>query len=180
MTKGVPSQQRTCMRCGQIYQPASGPQKFCMVCRGPVRLEVACLSRRKQYWLHRDEEIRKVREWQEHNSQRYHESRRQYEFRKLRDSRRLVLEHYSNGALHCACCGESEIDFLTVDHIEGNGNTSSRELGIPRGGSSLYRWLVRNGFPPGFAVLCANCNASKRNREACIHQRKPISSPNSS
>jgi ribosomal protein L40E len=34
----------------------------------------------------------------------------------------------------------------------------------------LYRWLVKNGFPAGFQVLCRNCNWGKHaNDGVCPH-----------
>lgn len=78
-----------------------------------------------------------------------------------------VLEHYGG---KCACCGESQIDFLAIDHIDGGGNEHRRELGISNG-TSFYSWLKRENFPPGFQVLCHNCNFSKHiNDGECIHQ----------
>jgi len=33
-------------------------------------------------------------------------------------------------------------------------------------GATLYRWIIKNNFPPNiFQVLCFNCNSKKR---ACI------------
>ncbi len=43
MTKGVPSQPRACMRCGQPYQPAIGPQRYYVQCR-PIMHKVYARS----------------------------------------------------------------------------------------------------------------------------------------
>lgn len=81
-------------------------------------------------------------------------------------SKRLaVLSHYSNNKLECACCGEHHLEFLTIDHISGGGNEHRREIG-----DNLYRWLVLNNFPPGFQVLCSNCNTALGIYGACPHQ----------
>jgi hypothetical protein len=89
---------------------------------------------------------------------------------RFRDSharrRRTVIDNLGG---KCVCCGETEIVFLTVDHIEGGGNDHRRQLG----GSSqnLYRWLIKKGFPDGFQVLCFNCNQGKHvNGGVCPHQ----------
>jgi hypothetical protein len=67
----------------------------------------------------------------------------------------------------CACCGQSELIYLTIDHINGGGNAHAREIGR---GVALYRWLRRYGFPEGFQVLCANCNHGRaRNGGICPH-----------
>ncbi len=38
------------------------------------------------------------------------------------------------------------------------------------GGSVLYSWLKKQGYPPGFQVLCHNCNLAKGYYGACPHQ----------
>lgn len=75
-----------------------------------------------------------------------------------------VLAHYGSV---CACCQESTLEFLTIDHIEGGG--VQHRKGIPSG--NIYRWLEANGYPAGFRVLCMNCNWATRWEETCPHQR---------
>jgi hypothetical protein len=88
---------------------------------------------------------------------------------KLRN-RYAVLLHYSNHELKCACCGESDVRFLTIDHINGKG-TIHRALisGGSKNGSAMYTWSIRNKFPPGFQVLCWNCNCARIIYKACPH-----------
>jgi len=81
-------------------------------------------------------------------------------------ARRDVFAHYGN---QCACCGESNIEFLTIDHPEGGGNAHRKA--IKRMGSSFYMWLRREGFPPGFRTLCLNCNSATSRLAVCPHQR---------
>lgn len=61
------------------------------------------------------------------------------------------------GGVQCACCGESNHEYLTLDHVNNDGAAHRKELN----GKPIYHWLCRNGFPPGFQVLCMNCNRSK-------------------
>lgn len=85
--------------------------------------------------------------------------------------RRLRLEaifHYSSGLNICSCCGESEIEFLTIDHSNGGGNAHRRSIGR---GVPIGLWLKKNGYPSGFSVLCYNCNCSKGANGTCPHQR---------
>lgn len=68
----------------------------------------------------------------------------------------------------CCCCGESEIDFLAIDHIDGDGNSHRKSIG---NGTRFAAWVRRNGYPDGFQILCHNCNFSKFiNKGICIHQ----------
>lgn len=80
-----------------------------------------------------------------------------------------MLEHYSNGKLLCACCGESNYDFLTLDHMDGGGVKHRKEVGA----SNLPNWLKKNDYPEGYQVLCYNCNCGRqRNAGICPHQNR--------
>jgi len=80
----------------------------------------------------------------------------------------MVLEHYSAGDPVCACCGEKEFGFLTVDHVNGGGTAQRSETG---GGWSFYRWLIKNDFPDGYQILCYNCNCGRAaNNGICPHK----------
>lgn len=84
--------------------------------------------------------------------------------------RMAVLSHYSGGAMRCACCAESELAFLTIDHIVPirRQNRDSRH-----GGTALYSRLRSQGFPDGFQVLCYNCNCAKGANGECPHKLNP-------
>jgi hypothetical protein len=79
-----------------------------------------------------------------------------------------ILSHYSGGVPKCACCGEQNMAFLSIDHIEGGGNKQRHEL-KRGGGRSFYRWLRDNGYPSGYRVLCMNCNSALGLRGHCPH-----------
>ena len=79
-----------------------------------------------------------------------------------------VLNAYSNNSPSCVCCGESEIKFLAIDHINGEGNEQRKQIG--RRGTSFYRWLKDNNYPKGFQLLCHNCNMAKGFYGECPHQ----------
>lgn len=68
----------------------------------------------------------------------------------------------------CACCGESDPRFLTVDHVNNDGKQDREQIG---GGNSLYAWLRKNGFPKDrFQLLCWNCNLAKFHYGECPHK----------
>ena len=62
--------------------------------------------------------------------------------------------------------------FLVVDHINGDGNKHRRAIG--RTGISFYQWLRISGYPPGFRVLCHNCNHAYAAYGACPHQAEHV------
>jgi len=82
--------------------------------------------------------------------------------------RTTVIEHYGGA---CACCGEQEMMFLAIDHIGGGGTKHRASLGDAGRGSTFYRWLTKQGFPPGYRVLCHNCNMAIGFYGSCPHER---------
>jgi hypothetical protein len=91
--------------------------------------------------------------------------------KRLNDERRArVFGHYGE---RCACCGEANQLFLSIDHIENDGAEMRRNGTHGRGGSQFYMWLCKSGFPAGFQTLCFNCNVGKhRNGGVCPHAGK--------
>ena len=80
-----------------------------------------------------------------------------------------VLMFYGGNPPKCACCGEGTIQFLAIDHVNGGGNQHRKQSGIKGGG--IYMWLIRNGFPEGYQVLCHNCNCAKGFFGKCPHEQ---------
>lgn len=90
---------------------------------------------------------------------------------KYRRLKVLVFSHYSGGKMVCACCGENEIEFLTIDHIVP---IRRRTRDSRHGGTALYARLRAAGFPPGYQVLCFNCNCAKGTNGECPHNRRVV------
>lgn len=87
---------------------------------------------------------------------------------KNKENKLIVFNHYSNGHPTCICCGEDNINFLTMDHINGDGAKHRKEMG--RGGGILNNWLIKNNFPKGFRILCMNCNWAIGQYGHCPHE----------
>lgn len=86
---------------------------------------------------------------------------------KCRD--RLMVEVFrAYGGAVCRCCGENQFEFLSIDHVNGGDRKHQKEVG------NVYRWLKKNGFPPGFQVLCMNCNWAKGKYGYCPHERANV------
>jgi len=77
-----------------------------------------------------------------------------------------VFNHYGN---KCNCCGEDNLAFLTIDHIEGRVHGSTKDT---KKGMKIYQYLIANNFPLGYQVLCYNCNCAKRDFGYCPHVKK--------
>lgn len=125
----------------------------CYECREPVTDGQtrcpACRSKRREY--HRDRGQQLARE----SRKRYKERHGKYSVAVSR--RRLREETLTRYGGCCVTCGESTLAFLNIDHINNDGASHRRQVHP----SHLTTWLRKQGFPPGFQVLCFNCNFLK-------------------
>ena len=74
-----------------------------------------------------------------------------------------VLAHYSpNGVLGCSWegCSITDIDMLSLDHINNDGAKDRRDTN-GASGDSLYRKAEQAGFPETFQTLCFNHQMKK-------------------
>ena len=78
--------------------------------------------------------------------------------------KRKVVEMYGG---RCACCGETQLEFLTVDHIEGR---TEEERKSRVSGSKLYGQLIKKK-DPNIQILCWNCNCAKGFSGECPHAK---------
>jgi hypothetical protein len=81
--------------------------------------------------------------------------------------KQIVFNHYGQ---RCACtgCDTTNQEFLQVDHINGGGH-QHRKTVI---GARIYEWLIKNKFPDGYRLLCANCNWSRGIWGYCPHEKE--------
>lgn len=102
--------------------------------------------------------------WNDWNS-KHPDWRKQRQFRVSQKAKDAAYKAY--GGYICACCGETEPIFLTIDHINNDGNKHREKIGS----QVIYYWLRDQGYPSGFQILCWNCNRAKHyNGGVCIHQ----------
>ena len=162
---------------GKDRRRPDGLHSWCRACRSRAARRWHQANPEKAREIHRrgyqanPEQIReKNRRWAQANPEQTREHRRRWaqanpeqiraKEQRLRDR---VLDHYGRA---CACCGATEN--LTVDHVTGGGSAHRMELfRRDMGGVPFYRWLVRNGFPDGFQILCLPCNSSKGTGGRC-------------
>lgn len=88
--------------------------------------------------------------------------------------KQIIFTHYGN---KCNCCGEEEPAFLSVDHVNNDGNIRRRQ--DKTGGSNFYRNLSRSILegeaPTDLQLLCRNCNWGKHvNGGVCPHLSRYI------
>jgi hypothetical protein len=78
--------------------------------------------------------------------------------RKHQKIRVAVLRFFGN---KCACCGISESIFLTLDHVNNDGNEHRRKVGQNRIYRLAYYDIMKGTQPVGLQLLCWNCNSAK-------------------
>lgn len=75
-----------------------------------------------------------------------------------------VIEKYGG---KCNCCGETEILFLTIDHINNDGSIDRKSNSST---NSFYLRLKKSEKRDDLQVLCFNCNLGKQlNFGICPH-----------
>lgn len=78
-----------------------------------------------------------------------------------RNIKMKILTAYSkNGIIKCNLCEENDPTILNLDHINGGGRIHAKECRAK--GTNIYDDLIKQNFPPGFQILCPNCNYIKR------------------
>lgn len=140
---------------------------------------------RKWYEDHKQDSIAYARYYYRKNRDRILERDREYTkkniawiSKRVADKKRrmkLAVKMYLGGK--CACCGEREPEFLTIDHINGGGSKIRNKQGFRR--NEVYYWEIYRAMKAGasvshkYQVLCSNCNLSKHlGGGVCAHKRK--------
>lgn len=99
----------------------------------------------------------------------YQENRPAFLIRGREKRRTLKIEVLGKyGELICKCCLKTEIESLTLDHINGGGAAHRKTMGYK--GVGMYSWLKKNSYPPGFQILCMECNWMKGKYGQCPHE----------
>lgn len=79
--------------------------------------------------------------------------------------KREVVDHYGG---KCSCCGETEITFLSLDHVNNDGAEERRRI---TSGTNMWYHARKEGYPDRYQVLCFNCNHGRFiNGGVCPHQ----------
>lgn len=158
---------RICRVCGdQVGEPE--PVKGQNICRPCYREQYNAWrakrpEKRKEYYQkNREKIIEKSVQWGRENKQKRHVITRTWRWR----IRLEMIEAYGG---KCACCGEKQPEFLSIDHIRNDGYTK-RLKGEPVG-AALYRVLRDRGWPKDeYQLLCMNCNFAKGHFGECPHK----------
>lgn len=123
-------------------------------------------SKRREYRKNNRDKINKLQaRWRENNRELANKLSRESKKKYEKMTKKVVFEHYGK---KCACCGESNPIFLSIDHINGGGTKHRKKIGV-----KICVWLYKNNFPKGYQTLCFNCNWGKHiNNGICPHKEK--------
>jgi len=185
--KGKPIYKDKCKLCEKEYreQPIA-KEKVKRLVKKWIKENPEKKREYDQRWLDKPENrLRKKiwsREWGRKNPEKRRENNRRYferhpekreELKKRaqkrnQERRKTVLIHYSGDSPKCACCGESHLGFLCIDHVDGGGNKHRKKLNRKTHG--FWRWLIEQNFPNGYRVLCHNCNFAIGAYDRCPHE----------
>jgi hypothetical protein len=157
-----------CLNCNKEFITKNKMKKFCSAnCRSAFAMRKYCSNpeiKKRRLELHK--------KWRTENHEQWKYLLRKSAYKHRLKMKNIIFSHYStNGEIKCGCCGEKEIKFLAVDHINGGGNTHRKVVSYNTGGTNFYRWLMKNNYPKEFQILCFNCNWGKKmNNGICPHK----------
>lgn len=159
---------KTCNKCG-INKERDQYNKHSKTKDGLHPTCKPCLKTyNKLYYITNKERIKKtVKEHKKKNRKRHNIINNE-------ERRKLKIQVFDAYGSKCACCNEEAIEFLTLDHVNGDGAEHRRRLAQERGvkkirHDTIYREVRRNGYPDTFRVLCMNCNFSYGIHGYCPH-----------
>lgn len=167
--------EKLCTKCRAIKPVEDFAPRKNRPGRESRRRACANAAGRSYYRNNRAKVDTRCRRWRAANPDKITEYSNKHSRTRRPAERAAIIAYYSNGTMACACCGATER--LSIDHIAGNGGEHRADIGSYGSGSTSFsRWLVMQGFPPGYQVLCRSCNASKRETSACrLHNRSDVS-----
>ena len=157
-------QELICKKCGikksisQFVRNKSRDNGFGVWCK-----ECRAIYKKYYYTKNKDNLSKYIKKYYQCNCEKIKEQKRA----DRKSNREIVLKHYGS---KCSCCGEDMQEFLSIDHINNDGNKHRKV--VPA--STLYRWLIKNNFPKEFQLLCHNCNWAKHLYGECPHNNEWI------
>ena len=114
---------------------------------------------KQDYLKHMEKRKKQVSEYQKKNRKKITAYKTEY-----RRQRRLKIINAYGGK--CACCGESNQEFLAIDHVNGDGKKDRAKYK----NHQLHSIIIKLNYPPKYRILCHNCNMSLGFYGYCPHK----------
>lgn len=165
-------EERKCKTCEEV-KPIEEFNQVCDRWNSRRHECKSCESTRKKNWYNQNLDMVRRQQAEKRQQVKGHRDpetkRKNAEYQKrYRD--KLKAEVYAAYGNRCACCGEAEVRFLSIDHVDNDGFLN-RKAGFDNCTTALMGRIKREGFPPSFQLLCMNCNHGKsRNNGVCPHK----------
>lgn len=148
-----------CVTCGTAEYPITVGTTVCVRCAEKVR-------QWKKDPANREKVRAWGRQWREKNRERSRELAAKYN----REAKLDIMAHYGGS---CVCCGETIVEFLTLDHINGDGGQDRKQARVGHGGYRHYRKLLQEPPRADLQILCVNCHHAKTFTGSCPHAKQP-------
>jgi len=108
--------------------------------------------------------------WRENNRIHYNQYMRDYNKKnriKVNETNRkyrqgLKDKIYSNYKPVCNHCGITDLRCLSIDHVNNDGASERKIYGVS---VKFFRYIINQGFPDKYQILCMNCQWIKRNKD---------------
>ena len=151
-----------CPRC--LTRPLVPPYHACTECLEYQRNDHKKNRGKQYYWKHRNRLLNNSKKSYQKNKERILKYKKEH-------ANILKLTVYNAYGNKCSCCGEKNLKFLTIDHINNDGNIERRQEKLGAG-ERLYQRIIKENFPKDkYQILCYNCNVGKyRNNGTCPHK----------
>lgn len=120
-------------------------------------------------YYHKTKTPDKQRKRAQRQAQRYSDNPELYKKYARQYRERLRGEFIATYGGKCACCGEAEPAFLTLEHKNRDGYIHRQKYSTSSG---ILAELRRQGWPKDkYEILCFNCNRATHEQGICPHRR---------
>lgn len=147
-----------CVTCGSSDYPITIGRTVCSRCH-----------ERQKAWRNDPKNRDKVRAWGRDWRERNRERSRELNTKYNRETKQQIMAHYGGA---CICCGETTIEFLTLDHINNDGGQDRKSARVGHGGYRHYKKLLQGPPRTDLQILCLNCHHAKTFMGTCPHEAR--------
>ncbi len=126
--------------------------------------------KRARYLLCREAERARQLRYQRANKEKLYKYNAKWQRERNAKVRKEMFAAFGD---RCACCGETELKFLDLDHTNNNGKEKRAEYGNAQ---QEILALQKKGWPrEGYQIMCSNCHQGRhRNNGVCPHKANTI------
>lgn len=147
---------------------------YCLKCHNERNREISKQKREGTFvrkWKKRLtslESVERKLELAEYHRKYKNENREELRIKLRERENKIKLEGIKKYGGKCSCCGEEQIEFLTLEHLKGR----RKDTDVPYKAKKAWLRLKTLNWPKeGYTILCFNCNCAKGIYGKCPHQK---------